>query len=66
MAKRIEHSRRHGHYDPRWTRLVLVPSQSSLPVDELEQTATTPPKLALVGGTDLAPAPLNPLAPVGT
>ena len=65
MAKRIEQSRRHGHYDPRWTRPVLVASQSSLPVDELQKPARTPPTLTLVGSTDLTPTSVDSRARVG-
>jgi len=64
MAKRIEQSRRHGHYDPRWTGPVLAVSESSLPVDEPEEPTRTPPKLTLVGGTDVTPTPLDPSAPL--
>jgi hypothetical protein len=66
MAKRMEQSRRHGYYDPRWTLPVLVASESPLPVDEPEEPARTPPRLTLVGGTDLTPTPLDPLVPLGT
>jgi hypothetical protein len=62
MAKRIEQSRRHGYYDPRWTLPVLVASASPLPVDEPDEPFLTPPTLTLVGGTDLTPTPLDPLA----
>jgi hypothetical protein len=66
MAKRMEQSRRHGYYDPRWTLPVLVANESPLPVDEPQEPARTPPTLTLVGGTDLTPTPLDPLAPLGT
>jgi len=67
MAKRMEQSRRHGYNDPRWTLPVLVASESPLPVDEPEdEPARTPPRLTLVGGTDLTPMPLDPLATLGT
>jgi hypothetical protein len=58
MAKRIEQSRRHGHYDPRWAGRVHVVSESPLPLDEPDEPARTPPTLTLVGGTDVTPTPL--------
>jgi hypothetical protein len=66
MAKRIEQSRRHGHYDPRWSGPVLAVNESPLPVDEPEEPSRTPPTLTLVGGTDVTPTPLDPLAPART
>ena len=65
MAKRIEQSRRHGHYDPRWAKLALVPHESSRTADELEEPARKPPTLTLVGGTDLTPTPVKPRVPLG-
>lgn len=62
MAKRIQQSRRHGHYDPRWAGRLHVVGESPLPVDEPEDTPFTPPRLTLVGGTDVTPKPLDPLA----
>jgi len=62
MAKRIEQSRRHGYYDPRWTWPVLVDSESPLPVDEPAERVRTPPTLTLVGGTDVPPKHHDPLA----
>jgi hypothetical protein len=66
MAKRIEQSRSHGLYDPLGTRPVHAVSESPLPVDEPDEPARTPPILTLVGGTDVTPAPLDPLAPLRT
>jgi hypothetical protein len=66
MAKRIEQSRRHGQYDPRWIGPVLAVSESSLPVDEPDEPTRTPPTLTLVGGTDVTPKSIDPLAPLGT
>ena len=66
MAKRIEQSRRHGHYDPRWPEPVLAVSESPVPVDEPDEPTRIPPTLTLVGGTDVAPKPLDPLAPPRT
>jgi hypothetical protein len=54
MAKRIEQSRRHGHFDPRWTdRLHLVAeNDATVVVDELELLIDLPiPRLTLVGGS---------------
>jgi hypothetical protein len=62
MAKRIEQSRRHDRYDPQWTWPVLVVSESRLPVDEPAERVRTPPTLTLVGGTDVPPKNLDPLA----
>jgi hypothetical protein len=61
MAKRIEQSRRHGYYDPRWAGPVLAVSETSLPVDEPDEPTRTPPTLTLVGGTDVTPVPVDPL-----
>jgi hypothetical protein len=60
MAKRIEQSRRHGHYDPRWSGPMLAVSESSLPVNEPDEPTRTPPTLTLVG-TDVTPALADPL-----
>jgi len=53
MTKRIEQSRRHGHYDPRWTnRLQLVTENHPAVVNELEVLTELPvPRLKLVGGS---------------
>lgn len=51
MTKRIEQSRRHGHSDPRWVDRVHT---------EDEPPTYAPPKLVLVGGTDVAPQPADP------
>jgi len=54
MTKRIEQSRRHGHYDPRWTdRLQLVTENHPAVVNEPEVlTELLPvPRLKLVGGS---------------
>jgi hypothetical protein len=69
MANRIEHSRRHGHYDPRWTTRLHQASVSALPIDVPEEPTETPaptptPTLTLVGGTEHTPH--GPLAPPGT
>lgn len=70
MTKRIEQSRRHGPPDPRWTSPVLAVSESPLPLaapeepeepEEPEGPAIVPPRLKLVGGTDTALNPLDPL-----
>ena len=53
MSKRIEQSRRHGHYDPRWTnRLQLVTENHPAVVNEPEVLTELPvPRLKLVGGS---------------
>ena len=66
MAKRIEQSYGQGQDDPRWIGPVLAVSESSLPADEPVDPAHIPPTLTLVGGTDVAPKPLDPLAPPQT
>jgi hypothetical protein len=59
MSKRIEQSRRHGHYDPRWT----VVYEDSPTEDDLELPVDVPPPtLVLVGGTDFEAKPHQPLA----
>jgi hypothetical protein len=65
MTKRIEQSRKHGHHDPRWTGRIHAVSDSSLPLDVPEEPNSTPPTLTLVGGTDVAPTPLDPIAAQG-
>jgi hypothetical protein len=62
MAKRIQQSRRHGHYDPRWTGPLHLVAESPLPVGQPEDTPFTPPTLTLVGGTDVTTTPFDPLA----
>ena len=62
MAKRIEQSRRHGHHDSRWSGRVVAESESPLPLDAPEEPTSTPPTLTLVGGTDITPTPLDPIA----
>src|SRR5690242_12749679 len=52
MTKRIEQSRRHGHSDPRWVGRVQTESNPP-PTD-------APPRLRLVGGTDVTPEPVDP------
>jgi hypothetical protein len=37
-----------------------------LPLDAPEEPTSTPPTLTLVGGTDITPAPLEPIASQGT
>jgi hypothetical protein len=64
MAKRIEQSRKHGHYDARWTGPVLAVNEAPLPTDEPEEPVHTRPTLTLVGGTDVTPQPVDPLAPL--
>jgi hypothetical protein len=66
MTKRIEQSRRHGHHDPRWTSPVHAVGESRLPLDAPEEPNRTPPTLRLVGGTDITPTPLDPIASLGT
>jgi hypothetical protein len=66
MAKRIEQSRRHGHYDAHRAEPVIALSESPLPVDEPEEPIRTRPTLTLVGGTDVAPKPLDPPAAART
>jgi len=66
MAKRIEPSRRHGHHDPRWTSPVRAVSESPPPLDAPEEPTSTPPTLTLVGGTDITPPPLDPIATEST
>jgi hypothetical protein len=66
MVKRIEQSRRHGHHDPRWSTPVHAVSASPLPLDAREEPSSTPPTLTLVGGTDLAPKLLDPIATPST
>ena len=63
MAKRIEQSRRHGRYDPRWSSPLYVVGDSSPPVDEPADPIRIPPTLTLVGGTDVTPAPADPSSP---
>jgi hypothetical protein len=63
MAKRIEQSRRHGHYDARWTSTVHALSESPLPLEAPEEPTSTPPTLRLVGGTDVTPKAVDTLAP---
>jgi hypothetical protein len=62
MAKRIEQSRRHGHHDPRWSTPVHAVSESPLPLDAAEEPSSTTPTLTIVGGTDITPKPLGPIA----
>jgi hypothetical protein len=62
MAKRIEQSRRHDRHDPRWTGPVLAVSESPLPLSAPEEPTFMPPTLTLIGGTDLASTPLDPVA----
>jgi len=45
---------------------MLAVSESPVPVDEPDEPTRTPPTLTLVGGTDVAPKPLDPLAPLRT
>jgi len=59
MAKRIEQSRRHGHYDPRWTGSLRIVSASPRPLDAPAEPYRIPPMLTLVGGTDVAPTPID-------
>jgi hypothetical protein len=54
MAKQIEQSRSHAV------------SESSSPLDAPEAPISPPPTLRLVGGTDVTPKPLDPLAPPRT
>lgn len=56
MAKRIEQSRRHGHYDPRW--LHVVGDSTGLPAEPTDPVHI-PPTLKIVGGTDVTPAPVD-------
>jgi len=53
MTKRIEQSRRHGHFDPRWTdRLHLVAENHTAVTNEPEVLTDLPvPRLTLVGGS---------------
>jgi hypothetical protein len=62
MAKRIQQSRRHGHYDPQSTGRIHIAGESDLPVDQPEDTPFAPPTLTLVGGTDVEPTSVEPLA----
>ena len=66
MTRRMEQSRRHGHHDPRWTGGLHAVRESPLPLDAPEEPTSTPPTLTLVGGTDITPAPLEPIASQGT
>jgi hypothetical protein len=66
MTKRIEQSRRHGHHDARWTGRIHAVSESSLPLDEPDEPKSTPPTLTLVGGTDPASTPSDPIAAPGS
>ncbi len=66
MTKRIEHSRRHGHHDPRRTSRIHAVTESPLPFDAPEEPTGTPPTLTLVGGTDITPTRLDPIAAQGT
>jgi len=63
MAKRIEQSRKHGHYDTRGTDRLHAVSESSLPVPAPETPIGSPPVLELVGGTDVTREPLDAQAP---
>ena len=51
MTKRMEQSRRHGHSDPRWVDRLHTVS---------EPPRDAPPKLRLVGGTDVMPPLVDP------
>jgi hypothetical protein len=53
MTKRIEQSRRHGHYDPRWTnRLHVVGENDPSVVNEPDVLTDLPlPHLTLVEGS---------------
>src|SRR3954469_16918279 len=55
MTKRIEQSRRHGHYDPRWTdRLHLVTEDQPAVLNEAEGLTDMPvPRLTPVGGSPI-------------
>lgn len=67
MTKRIEQSRRHGHRDSSWTNPLHAVSESPLPLDvPAEAISTPPPTLTLVGGTDVTPTALEPIASLGT
>jgi hypothetical protein len=64
MAKQIKDSRRHGHdAAPRSIRPVLTVRASALPLDLPEEPTHIPPTLTLVGGTDVTPAPADPVVP---
>jgi len=66
MTKRSEQSRRHGHHDSSWTSRLHAVSESPLPLDAPEEPNGTPPTLTLVGGTDITPTDLEPIATLGT
>jgi hypothetical protein len=66
MTKRIEQSRKHGHHDPRWASRIHAVTESPPPFDAPEEPTGTPPTLTLVGGTDITPTPLDPIAALGT
>ena len=59
MTKRIEQSRRRGHYDPRWTdRLHLVTGNEPTVPNEPEVPVDAPvPHLALVAESAIAAMP---------
>lgn len=66
MTKRSEQSRRHGRHDSSWTSRLHAVSESPLPLDAPEEPKGTPPTLTLVGGTDITPTDLGPIATQGT
>ena len=66
MTKRMEQSRRHGHHDSRWTGRLHAVSDSPLPPVVPEVPTRTPPTLTLVGGTDVTPTDLEPIATPGS
>jgi hypothetical protein len=66
MTKRSEQSRGHGHRDSSWTSRLHAVSERPLPLDAPEEPNGTRPTLTLVGGTDVTPKDLDPIATVGT
>jgi hypothetical protein len=66
MTKRIEQSPGHGHHNPRRTSRIHVVAESPLPLDAPEEPTGPPPTLTLVGGTDITPRALEPIAIPGT
>ena len=68
MSKRIEQSRRHGHYDPRHARLHLVDEDVLADADLDLPFDVSPPALVLIGGTafEQGPAATGTSQPQGT
>jgi hypothetical protein len=64
MTKRLEQSR--GPHDSRWAGRLHAVSEMPPPLDEPEEPTNAPPTLTLVGGTDITPTDLEPIATPGS